>query len=174
MYEAMQRGQLDCALASAYYLNDYNIKDFVTSIMETPIGAYVSTLTLSINLDAWDAMGEENRQIVIDEIPQLLADIEWALMADDEAAVEAAVAKGAKVVSPDQPFLDKLAEMRAKEWDAVIAQAEEDGVEDAEKLITDFRAVVEKWRGIIAEIGHEDRQAFEDALRREIFSKLEP
>ena len=85
MYEAMQRGQVDCALGSANYLNTYNIKDFVTSIVDEPIGAYVSTLTLSINLDAWEGMSTENRQIIIDEIPQLLADIKWAAFEDDAA-----------------------------------------------------------------------------------------
>lgn len=174
MYEAMQRGQVDCALGSANYLNTYNIKDFVTSIIDEPIGAYVSTLTLSVNLDAWEGMSTENRQIIIDEIPQLLADIEWAQFEDDRNAVEATLKKGGEVVTPDDAFRASLEEMRAGEWEALAAAAADDGVENADKLIADFRAVVEKWRGIIAEIGHDDRDAFEAALRDEIFSKLEP
>ncbi|SFJ16339.1 C4-dicarboxylate TRAP transporter substrate-binding protein [Albimonas pacifica] len=176
MYEAMQRGQVDCALGSPNYLNTYNIKDFVTSIIETPIGGYVSTLTLSVNLDAWDAMGEENRQVILDEIPQLLADIKWASFADDAAGIAETKEKGGQVVQPDQAFLDKLEEMRANEWEAVIAQAKEDGVQDAEQTVASFRAILEKWQGIVAEIDHDEagRKTFEEALRREIFSKVQP
>tara|TARA_B100002003_G_scaffold248040_1_gene280901 strand:+ start:504 stop:1616 length:1113 start_codon:yes stop_codon:yes gene_type:complete len=176
MYEAMQRGQVDCALGSPNYLNTYNIKDFVTSIIETPIGGYVSTLTLSINLDAWDAMGEENRQIIIDEIPQLLADIKWASFEDDAAGIAETKEKGGQVVQPDQAFLDKLEELRATEWEAVTQQAKEDGVENAEEVVASFRAILEKWQGIVSTIEHdaEGKKTFEEALRREIFSKVQP
>ena len=148
----------------------------MTSIIETPIGGYVSTLTLSINLDAWDAMGEENRQIIIDEIPQLLADIKWASFEDDAAGIAETKEKGGQVVQPDQAFLDKLEELRATEWEAVTQQAKEDGVENAEEVVASFRAILEKWQGIVSTIEHdaEGKKTFEEALRREIFSKVQP
>ena len=172
MYEAMQRGQVDCALASTYYLNSYNIKDFVTHVVDVPLGAYIGTLPMSVNLDVWEDLEPEQRKIMLEEVPEMLADAMYEGMADDESAEADLKAKGGVVMHPDDAFMEALATFRAAEWDQVTTQAGEDGVDDPEALIATFRENLEKWRGIVAEVG-DDREAYAEALRREIYSKLD-
>merc|ERR1712091_254499 len=77
MYEAMQRGSTDCAVGPAAWLTSYNIKDFVKSVVSTPLGVYFGTMVLTMNADRWDGLDDAWKKAIIDNIPQMTADINW-------------------------------------------------------------------------------------------------
>ncbi len=173
MYEALQRGAADCSVGSAAWLTDYNIKDFVKSIIKDPLGAYIGSLVLDVNADVWSDLSEDQRAAMINEAPQMVADIMFGYLKKDDVAIEAAIAAGATVYPAGDDFRTKLEEIRPTEWDAAIAAGEEDGIENAREIIEGFRATVDKWRAIVAEVDG-DKAAYAAALEREIFSKMKP
>lgn len=174
MYEAMQRGQADCSVGAAAWLTGYNIKDFVKTIIQDPLGAYIGSGLMNMNAYTWEDLTEAQRQALIDELPELVADTTWAYLEEADAATKLTVEEnGAQYVAAADDFRDKLLELREAEWDAAIAQGEADGVEDARAVVDSFRQTVEKWRGIVAETG-DDKAAYAAALDAEIFSKLKP
>lgn len=174
MYEAMQRGQADCSVGAAAWLTGYNIKDFVETIVSDPLGAYIGSGLMNMNRDTWQDLSGAHRQAIIDEMPQLVADAMWAYLDEAEHAVQVSVEEhGAEYAPAGADFRAKLEEIRSTEWEEAIAQGEADGVEDPRRIVEEFRKVADKWRGIAAEVG-DDKAAYAEALRREIFSKLEP
>jgi len=173
MYEAMQRGTVDCSVGAAAWLTGYNIKDFVTHVVEDPLGAYIGAMIMDMNADVWADLSEEHRQAILDNLPKLVADTIWAYNSEADDAIKQSLAGGTKLVPAADDFRMKLEEIRSVEWEAAIEQAESDGVENAREMIEGFRETVDKWRGIVKEIG-DDKEAFEAALEREIFSKYEP
>ena len=172
MYEAMQRGQADCSVGSAAWLTAYNIKDFVKSIVSDPLGAYIGSMVMNMNQDVWDDLEPNERQAIIDGLPDLIANIQWAYAAEDAAAIAAAEEAGAVVYPADKDLADKIAEIRPTEYAAAAEQGKADGIENAEEVVQGYKDLVEKWRGIVAEVG-DDKAAYAEALRTEIFSKLE-
>ncbi len=174
MYEAMQRGQSDCSVGAAAWLTGYNIKDFVKTIIEDPLGAYIGSGLMNMNVYTWEDLEPAQRQAFIDGLGQLVADTTFAYLDEADRAIKLTVEEnGAQYVPAADDFRAKLLELRQAEWDAAIAQGEADGVEDAQGVVDGFREVVEKWRGIVAETG-DDKAAYAQALQTEIFSKLQP
>ncbi len=173
MYEAMQRGTIDCSVGAAAWLTGYNIKDFVTQIVEDPLGAYIGAMVMNMNADVWADLSDDNRQAIMDNLPKLVGDTMWAYLAEADDAVKQSVEGGAKLVPAGDDFRTKLEEIRPGEWEAAIAQGEADGIENAREMIEGFRKTVEKWQGLMEEIG-DDKEAYEAALEREIYSKYDP
>ncbi|MEC9435468.1 MAG: C4-dicarboxylate TRAP transporter substrate-binding protein [Pseudomonadota bacterium] len=171
MYEAMQRGQADCSVGSAAWLTAYNIKDFVKSIVSDPLGAYIGSMVMNLNQDVWDDLEENEQAAIIDGLPDLIANIQWAYLAEDSEAIAAAEAAGAKVYPADKDLADKIAEIRPGEYAAAAEQGKIDGIENADEIIQGYKTLVDKWRGIVAETGG-DKAKYAEALRTEIFSKL--
>ena len=172
MYEAMQRGQIDCAVGASAWLNSYNLKDFAKGIWENPLGSYFGTMNWAINLDVWnDDLTEEQRQAFKSEMAQNVADIMWAYTEDNAKAMEWLKANGGTVEQSDQAFKDAWKEQQDAAYDTALAAAQSDGIENAEELLNTFKGLVEKWTAKMEEIG-DDKDAYRQALQDEIFSKI--
>jgi len=173
MYEAMQRGQADCTLGAQAWLTSYGLKDVVKSIVSTPNGAYFGALFMDMNKDRWEGLTTDERAAMLNNMPQLVSDTVYSYMADGDKAVAEAVKKGAVVKEADDALKASLAEFRKGEIAASIAKANKAGVKNAEDIINRFLASVEKWNKIVADTGG-DQAKYQEALRREVFSKIKP
>ncbi|PLS23432.1 C4-dicarboxylate TRAP transporter substrate-binding protein [Neptunicoccus cionae] len=171
MYEAMQRGQADCTAGSAAWLDDYKLGEFVKSMIDEPINDYISSGNILFNLDVWNGFTDAQRASLIAELPSFIAEINFEGLADADKAIEAAKANGMQLVEPDAEFQTIITDFRNGTWDHAIKTAEGSGVTVAGRVAEDFQALVEKWSGIVAEIGM-DQDAYTEALSREIYSKL--
>ncbi|MEC9435469.1 MAG: C4-dicarboxylate TRAP transporter substrate-binding protein [Pseudomonadota bacterium] len=174
MYEAMQRGSTDCAVGPAAWLTSYNIKDFVRSVVSTPLGVYFGTMVLTMNADRWEDLEPEYKKAIIDNIPQMTADINWVYLDEaDEAMAMVAAREDGQVVEASDDFKSALAAFREGEYDIAIKQGEADGIENAGEVVNSFRATVDKWRKIMAEEVGDDKAKYVAALKREIYDKLD-
>lgn len=174
MYEAMQRGSTDCAVGPAAWLTSYNIKDFVRSVVSTPLGAYYGTMVLTMNADRWEDLEPAHKQAIIDNIPQMTADINWVYLEEADAAMaEVAAREDGQVVEASEDFMSAVAAFREGEYDVAIKQGEEDGIDDAAEIVASFRATVDKWRKIMSEEVGDDKAKYAAALKREIYDKLD-
>ena len=90
-YEAMQRGQVDCTLGSTAWLDSYNLKDVVKTIVDYPLGAYFNAMTMNINLDTWNGLTKEQRDAMVKNLPGLVAGVVYAYIDEGDKAIAAAV-----------------------------------------------------------------------------------
>lgn len=171
VYEALQRGQADCTIASTAWLDSYSLSDVVETVIDLPMGSYFNAGLLVMNRDVWDGLPEAQQTAIRDNLAELVVDALLAYKAGGDDALAAAKESGVVVVEPGEDMKQALAAFREGEIANTIANAEEAGIEGAEARIETYMALVEKWRGILAEIG-DDRAAFIEAMDREIFQKL--
>lgn len=170
VYESIQRGQADCTVASAAWLESYNLKDVVKTVVDLPMGTYFNAGIWVMNLETWQGLPEDQQKTMQDNMAELVVDMLFTYRDESESALAAAKAAGVTVVEPDQALRDGLAEFRKGEIEHAIEAAANAGVDNAEERIDTFLALVEKWRGIMDEVG-DDRAAFIAALNREVYSK---
>ena len=171
MYEAMQRGQIECAVGSTAWLNTYNLKDFTKLAWTNSLGSYFGTMNFAINKDSWDDLSPEHQQVFKDQMAGNVADIMWAYIEESEEGLTWLKENGGTVKEADQAFVDAWTKVQASAVDETIAQGKADGVEHADEIITTFMGLVDKWTKIMAEIG-DDKAAYQQKLQEEIFSKI--
>lgn len=172
MYEAMQRGQVDCIAGSANWLQAYNLADHVKYIITTPMGAYFGSDIINIATPSWEQLTREQKDIFVDLTPAAVARVVFAYNAENEAFLSGELAPELTRMELGDDFKADLERRREAEYDAVLAEAEARGIEGAADLIAAFREFIAKWRVIMAKVG-DDQAAYEQALRDEIYSKLE-
>jgi len=171
MYEAMQRGQMDCATGSAAWLDTYNLRDFSKSIVSDSLGSYFGIMSFVVNKEVWDEFSDENKAIIKANIPRLVADIVWAYEPEGEEAIKNFEERGGKVYEFDDALKAEVAQLRADEYDTTIAVGKEGGLEGSEELVRTFQKLVDKWNGIMDEVGN-DKEAYIEALQREVYDKI--
>lgn len=171
MYEAMQRGQIDCAVGSAAWLNTYNLKDVTKGAWSNPVGSYFGSMNWAINLDTWNDLTADQQQAFKDGLAQSTADIMWAYVSDNEKALEWLAANGGTVEESDQAFKDAWKVQEDNAYATALANAEKDGIENAAELLETYRELVAKWTAKMEVIG-DDKDAYRDALQAEVFSKI--
>ena len=170
MYEALQRGQLDCTVGSQAWLDTYNLKDVAKEVWSVPLGSYFGVMNWTINLETWNDMSADQQKAFKDNMAQNIGDIVWAYAADDETAIEAFKSKGGSTVDPGQDFVDAWAEQQAATVAATIEKGQADGIDDAEEVVNTFLGLVDKWEGIVGD--SETKEDFVQALQREVFDKI--
>ncbi|MEW5423809.1 C4-dicarboxylate TRAP transporter substrate-binding protein [Amorphus sp. 3PC139-8] len=170
VYESLQRGQAACSVASSAWLDSYGLSDVVTTVIDLPMGSYFNAGLLYMNKSVYDDLTEDEQTAIRDNLAGLVADTLFAYRAEGQSAVDAAKAKGVEFVEPDSEMVEALVEFRKGELQNTIETAEKAGIEGAQERVDAFMSLVEKWRQIVAETG-DDKQAFTEALNREIFSK---
>ncbi|MEX2517826.1 MAG: C4-dicarboxylate TRAP transporter substrate-binding protein [Paracoccaceae bacterium] len=171
VYESLQRGQADCTAASTAWLDSYNLKDVVKTVIDLPMGSFFNANIMSMNADVYHGLSESERAAINSNLAGLVVDVMYAYKKEGDAGLENAVAAGVELVQPDEEFLAALETFRKGEVENTIATAEAAGVKNPREMVETYLSLVEKWRGILAEIGENDREAFIAALDREVFSK---
>ncbi|MDF1854464.1 C4-dicarboxylate TRAP transporter substrate-binding protein [Pseudooceanicola sp.] len=171
MYEAMQRGQMDCATASAAWLDTYNLRDFSKSIVIDSLGSYFGIMSFVINKDVWDDLSEANQKIIKANMARVSADVVFAYAPEGAEAIKNFEAKGGKAYTFDDEMQARLAKARADEYAYTIAFGKKNGIENAEELVTTFEKLVDKWNGIMKEVGT-DKEAYIQRLQEEVYDKI--
>lgn len=172
MYEAMQRGQIDCVAGSTAWLKTYNLKDFAKMAWSTSLGSYFGTLNFAMNKDVWeDDLTEEQRQIFQDNMAEAIADVMWAYVADGDEGMQWLRDNGGTVTEADAAFKEAWAKVQAGTVAATIKAGQDSGIENAEEIVNTFMGLVDKWTKIVEEVG-DDKDMYRQKLQDEIFSKI--
>jgi TRAP-type C4-dicarboxylate transport system substrate-binding protein len=171
VFEALQRGAVECAIGQIVWLRQFGLADVVKFAVDKPIGLYTTNMILGVNVDVWRRLSPAQRAAFTEHLPFLVAEATANNIRDGQAARREAEAKGVRFGPGSEDFRAFVDEYRGGEYVRVVKDAAARGVERPADLVDTFRRNVAKWQRIVAETGG-DRGKFEDALRREIFSKL--
>jgi TRAP-type C4-dicarboxylate transport system substrate-binding protein len=176
MYEAVQRGQADCAAGPLPWLKTYTMWEVANSVTFTPIGTYHGTNIANMTHAKWKKLAPKERQAFIKHLPALVRDMAQGYEEDDQSIKGEAEAKGVKWYDADPALAPAIDKFRAGEVARVAALAKSRKVKDPEPMIDQFRKNVDKWTKIVNDIGpgvwkKEQWDKYEAALKTEVFDK---
>ncbi|MDE4305917.1 TRAP transporter substrate-binding protein DctP [Phaeobacter gallaeciensis] len=172
MYEAFQRGLIDCAIAPEIWLEQRSLWDDAKVVFDLPLGAFQGGHLMATNADFYADLDDATKEAWIANMPKLITDVTAAYIGGDKSARKNGMeSHGVKYVQPDEAFLNILAEARAENEALTIQRATDAGVENPEALVAKFKELIAKWEGIEAEVGG-DMIAFQARLKEEIYDKL--
>lgn len=172
---ALERGALDCVLGAVAWLTSYGYMDVVNTVIEAPMGMGGPPVMMYVNRDVWESMSPEARKAHVDHAPDLVTMTTFdAQIAVDNATVEDAHERGVTFIEGGEPFAEVMEKRDEIQYEENVEAARESGVENPEEILDFYLAAFEKWKGIVdSEVG-EDREAFREALWREVYSKVDP
>jgi len=171
MYEALNRGQIDCVIGSPAWLDAYNLKDFAQSVTTTPVGDYFGVMNWAINLDVWNDLTPEMQAAFKGEMAKGIGDILWAYVDDNEKAMAAFEEKGGRMLDHDEAFLAAWKEQQDNTVALTVEKGRADGIENAQEIVDTFLGLVAKWEKIVAD-GEGSKEHYIEALQREVFDRI--
>lgn len=173
MYTGLDAGSLDCAVAAADALDSFSLKDVVSHMTTLAIGNYYAGFEWGYNVPFWQSITPENRRVLFNQMAYYLGEHRIEFDKDVETAVESAKAAGMTVVDPDDTLTNALAAFVVADEAVLIATARERGVADPEALIVSFKALVDKWDALLAQVDTKDVEALATLARTEIYDKID-
>lgn len=172
MYEAFQRGLIDCAVAPEIWMEQRSLWDTAKVVIDLPLGAFQGGHLMAINADVWNDFDDATKTAFFDNMPKLITDVTAAYKGGDDSARAGAKANGVKYVEADDTLKAILAEARSETEALSLERGAAAGVENGAELVAKFKELITKWEAIEAE-ANGDMAAFEARLKAEIFDKIE-
>lgn len=171
LYEALQRGTIDCVLGPEGWLKSFALWDSARYVIDQPLGTWAGGHVMTVARDVWEDLPGEHRQAMLDGMPQLL--VAMTLAYDEEAAVarKEAAERGLTYLPPVPGLAEAFEKARQTVVADVVAKAAGRGVEEAPALAATFQEVRRKWERIYAESGG-DLEVYKRALKTEIYDTL--
>ncbi|QIK42204.1 C4-dicarboxylate TRAP transporter substrate-binding protein [Pontivivens nitratireducens] len=172
IYEGLQRGQIDCAVAPKSWLLLYGLGDVVQFIYDLPIGAGVGMGTFTINHDTWEDLPRDQKEIILTELPLLLANVVIdGYGGEDVQAVAMAQDKDITLAEAPADLVALIDGLRTSEPADVAEKARTRGVENPEELIDAYIQNLAEWDEMTKDM-REDTDAYAKLLWERVYSQL--
>lgn len=173
--EALATGEVDCTMSAPTELLGSDLMDVTRSvILGAPGGVFAGLATNTSNSDFWRKLPTEQREVLFDLTPELVADIVLRQADLLASALAAGKKSGIVVVEADAATSAALAKFLNDDVGIIEAELNEKGkVADAGRKLAAARALITKWQGLTNEIGS-DSSELAALYRDHIFSKLDP
>lgn len=171
MYEALQRGQIDCVVIDLPGIANYSLQEVSKYIVDLPLGTFNLVHHFSANQDVWNRLSDRDKTVMIHNLGPATAIMIGKAYERLGAARELAAKSGITVDQPDPALVASLAAFQKTERDRVIALAKTRGVEGADVLIDKYAKLLVKWEKIKTETDG-DWVKYGAIMQSEIFDKL--
>ncbi|MGE4044566.1 MAG: C4-dicarboxylate TRAP transporter substrate-binding protein [Acetobacteraceae bacterium] len=177
IYEAMQRGQIDCSLGPVPWLRSYALWDMAKVVNGYGVGTYFGTNFLNMRTDTWKKLSAKEKKAVTEALPHATRMMAQTYEHDDEVVRKEAEAKGVKWVDAAPSLKEAVAKFRETDMKRVIELATSRGVKNAEPIVKNFVNVVDQWTKIVNDIGTgewgpAEWDKYEQALKTNVFDKV--
>lgn len=172
IYEALSRGNIDCAFASSGFLKNYGLAEVVNYIVDMPMGTYPGAGFLNMNTQRWHSLSDEQQQIFLDHAPEAIVNVAYGYAADSAEAFDTALAKDTTFVEPSSGLKQSYQEYLEKERNSVITWGEKHGVKNPEQLVDHYIDLLAQWSQVVKG-ANGDKAKLVDALNERIYSKAE-
>lgn len=174
MIEALQRGQIDCAIGPMAWVKAYSIGEYIKYVLDFPMGNFAGAAHFVMNRAAWDALPLEHRKAIVDAMPLSAAKTTIDGYAKDEkTGIGMVRSSGGVFTKGGKEFSDLLEAHRKSEMDTVIAGAKKRRVKDPQKVIDAYRKNVAKWVKLL-EGKTRDTETFRALLKEHVYDRIDP
>lgn len=175
LYDALDKGVVDCTMLSSAELVGLRLKDIATSVLRGFPGGVFSGLNLvTFNKEIWQGFTNEQRAEILKAAARISAEATLAFQAGETAALETAKAEGIEIFEADEATRTKVNEFVQQDLATVAGQWTNDyklqNVDAKIKLISEL---VEKWKGLTNAVGN-DPEKLTELYWTELHSKLDP
>lgn len=175
MYTGLERGTLDCASNAPNDLIDRSLWEVAKHTTVVPTGMYWSGPHWGWNPEFWASLTAEERRWIMEATARSMARMNINYIAASERALDEAAAKGVSVYEPDADLMASIEQFRAEAVDRVyVTAAETYGLTNGAEVIDAFRATMDKWTALLADMDRTDEDALTALALREIYDRLDP
>lgn len=175
MYTGLERGTLDCASNAPNDLIDRSLWEVAKHTTVVPTGMYWSGPHWGWNPEFWASMTAQERRWIMEATARSMARMNINYIAASESALAEGEAKGVNVYEPAADMMASIEQFRAEALDRVyVTAAETYGLSDGAEVIDAFRATMDKWTALLADVDRTDEDALTALALSEIYDKLDP
>ncbi|WP_370206285.1 C4-dicarboxylate TRAP transporter substrate-binding protein [Pararhodobacter marinus] len=173
MYEALERGQLDCVVGPIAWLRQYSLGEVIGSVVGEPLGVLGGLGLVTWNRDAWEGLSDEQRQAVLREMPGIVARATIDGYIADDADVRAEYEGSVSFNDSVPEIREALDRINAEGLPDIITAAQDRGATDAEAIAEAYQRNLAHWQEIAQERVQGDTEALAQVLWDEIYSQVE-
>lgn len=173
-FESLSQGVIDGTVASIADIISFRLEDAVDHVTMLDLGTFHSTISHAVGQSVWQSLSPEDREAVVraSTLASARAIERWAYEMTDEAL---AVARehDIEILEPSDELVEASRAFGEQDLEYAAQQAEErHGVEEARAKLDRFIELVDKWNGIVEEVG-EDPDAVAEAVNREVWDQVD-
>ncbi|OZC35361.1 C4-dicarboxylate ABC transporter substrate-binding protein [Marinobacter vinifirmus] len=172
-FEALSQRVIDGTVTSISDVISFNLGEVITHITLLDMGTFHSLANHSVRNNVWNGLSLEDREALMKAsvVANVRTTARWLEMVAEGKGV--AQENGLEILEPEQSLVDATLKFKDDDLvDAAASSEERFGITGAEAKVERFKALVEKWEGLIA-----DTDGSEDAVvalyESEILSKID-
>lgn len=171
--EALKQGVVDCIVVSLPELTNLGLLEAVRDVtLQVPGGIFAGTAVSQVNTKVWRGLTKEQRQAMLQAAAVMPAYIPYVYHQREKEILDLVSKRGARVHQPDAALLQKTRDFAAQDMKTIVEYfAKTHGVKRGEQILADFRPVLEKWVGLVQNVG--SREQLTELYWKEIFSKVD-
>lgn len=171
VFEAMQRGQVECAVGSIFWLQAYSLWDVVKYVLELPFGQYNNGLIFAANEDFWNDIPDEDRKAIVQSLPTLVAEVAAIGSQKAEEVKAESIEKGVTWAEPTPEMTETLNAWFDTKRAETEAWGAEKSIPDPGTILDQMEALVTKWNEKVEGLDG-DQEKFRQMLVDEVFGAL--
>ncbi|MFV0244723.1 MAG: C4-dicarboxylate ABC transporter substrate-binding protein [Qingshengfaniella sp.] len=171
----LQRGGLDCLMATREWLQTYGYGEYARHVTDLPLGNSAPALGFTLNRDYFLDLSPEEQEVILRASAFVTAKhtIGNYVLRDQASFENQQQVNDVQLVAPADDLRQMVEGFADTDRDRLIAAGTQLGVEDPGALLDAYFGNVEKWTGIMADLGN-DIEAVSQALWDEVFAKVDP
>jgi TRAP-type transport system periplasmic protein len=175
MYTGLERGTLDCATNAASDLVDRSLMEVAEHTTLVSTGMYWSGPQWGFNRGFWATLTPEQRRVLMEASARSMARMVIAYNANVDNALEVAAAAGGNIYEPEADLVASVEAFRERMLESIHDIARDDfGIANAEEVVEDFIATMEKWKELLADVDPTDEDTMTELAMREIYAQIDP
>ncbi|MFW5823507.1 MAG: C4-dicarboxylate TRAP transporter substrate-binding protein [Marinobacter sp.] len=173
MYEGISQGVLDCTIQSTPELTIFKMMEVVSDITTDVPGGVYGTSSNSINRDFWQSLDTSQREAVMYATAVTSADITWAYAQASLENLETAREKDDITVhEPSDELVEATRKFIREDLERIAGAYEERyDIEGGDKMLEDFKPIIEKWAGLVDDI--DSPEALSELYWDEVYSRVD-
>ncbi len=172
MYEALERGQLDCVVGPIAWLRQYSLGEVIGSVLGEPLGVLGGLGLVTWNRDAWDGLSDEQKKAVLREMPGIVARATVDGYIADDNDVRAHY-EGKVTFNDSVPEIrEALDRINAEGLPEIIKAALARGATDPEAIAKAYQRNLAHWQEISRDRVKGSADALAEVLWEEIYSQI--
>lgn len=176
MYEALSQHVVDCTMVSMPDVVNFQLMDVASDMtVNAPGGVFAGTASMDLNLDLWKGMSVDERKIMLEGGARMTAGVAVIYHNSSIAAEPKVTAAGVKIVRVSDEIADATQAFIKEDMATIEDQFTKlYNVENVASKIETMTGLIDKWKGLVAQIDPTSEDEYRTLLMSEVYSKVDP
>lgn len=172
MLESLKQGVVDCVVVSTPEVPNFGLAEAITDVAMAAPGGLFTTAGQNINLRVWRSLQPAQRTALMRGASVAAAQVPWSYHQVENQVLDGLRKRGARIHDTAPDLIAASQRFIEKDMHTMVGYfAEKHGVKRGQEMLTDFRALLDKWEGLTANVKSVD--ALSELYWQEIYSKVD-